>query len=182
MGFPGGSDNEESDWNAGDPEFDPYVGKISWRRAWLSTPVFLPGEFHGLRILAGCSPQGHKELDTTEWLMLSLFSLSLPVFLSSSNSVSHPVVSDSLRSHRLQDHQAPLSVGFSRQEYWSGLPHPSPGDLLDPGMEPGSPVLQADFLLFELQGRPWVSLSKLFTITNSQLLHLQVGIITLIAP
>ena len=42
-------------------------------------------------------------------------------------------------------HQAPLSVGFSRQEYWSGLPFPSPGDLPDPGIELGSPALQADF-------------------------------------
>ena len=44
------------------------------------------------------------------------------------------------------DHQAPLSVGFSRQEYWSGLPFPSPGDLPNPGVEPGSPALQADSL------------------------------------
>ena len=42
--------------------------------------------------------------------------------------------------------QAPLSMGFSRQEYWSGLPFPSPGDLLNPGTEPRSPVLQADSL------------------------------------
>ena len=46
--------------------------------------------------------------------------------------------------------QAPLSMGFSRQEYWSGLPFPSPGDLPDPGFEPGSPALQADDLLTEL--------------------------------
>ena len=44
-------------------------------------------------------------------------------------------------------HQAPLSMEFSRQEYWSGLPSPSPGDLLDPGNEPRSPTLQADSLL-----------------------------------
>ena len=43
-------------------------------------------------------------------------------------------------------HQAPLSVGFSRQDYWSGLPLPSPGDLPNPGMESGSPVLQVDSL------------------------------------
>ena len=43
-------------------------------------------------------------------------------------------------------HQAPLSMGFSRQEYWSGLPFPSPGDLLEQGMEPMSPVLQVDAL------------------------------------
>ena len=46
--------------------------------------------------------------------------------------------------------QAPLSVGFSRQEYWSGLPFPSPGDLPNPGIKPGSPALQADPLLTEL--------------------------------
>ena len=46
-------------------------------------------------------------------------------------------------------HQAPLSMGFPRQEYWSGLPFPSPGDLPNPGIEPGSPELQADSLLSE---------------------------------
>ena len=49
-------------------------------------------------------------------------------------------------------YQAPLSVGFSRQEYWSGLPFPSPGDLPDPGVEPGSPALQADALSSEPPG------------------------------
>ena len=46
--------------------------------------------------------------------------------------------------------QAPLSMGFSRQEYWSGLPFPSPEALHDPGIKPGSPVLQADSLPTEL--------------------------------
>ena len=44
---------------------------------------------------------------------------------------------------------APLSMGFSRQEYWNGLPFPSPGDLPSPGTEPRSPALQADALLSE---------------------------------
>ena len=51
-------------------------------------------------------------------------------------------------------HQAPLSMGFSRQEYWNGLPFPSPGDLPDPRIEPGSPALQADDLLTEVWGKP----------------------------
>ena len=46
-------------------------------------------------------------------------------------------------------YQAPQSMGFSRQEYWSGLPFPSPGDLPNPGIEPRSPALQADALLSE---------------------------------
>ena len=49
-------------------------------------------------------------------------------------------------------HQAPLSMGFSRQEYWSGLPFPSPGDLPDPGIEPRSPAFQADALPSEPPG------------------------------
>ena len=48
--------------------FDPWVGKIPWRRAWQPTPVFLPGEFYGQRSLLGYSPWGCKELDVTEWL------------------------------------------------------------------------------------------------------------------
>ena len=50
-------------------------------------------------------------------------------------------------------HQAPVSLGFSRQEHRSGLPFPSPGDLSNPGIEPVSPELQADFLLTELGGK-----------------------------
>ena len=50
-------------------------------------------------------------------------------------------------------YQVPPSMGFSRQECWSGLPFPSPGDLLDPGIEPGSPTLQADALPSEPPGK-----------------------------
>ena len=51
-------------------------------------------------------------------------------------------------------HQALLSMEFSRQEYWSGMPFPSPGDLPNPGIEPGSPALQADALPSEPPGKP----------------------------
>ena len=50
-------------------------------------------------------------------------------------------------------YQAPLSMEFSRQEYWSGSPFPSPGDLPKPGIEPGLPALQADALLSEPPGK-----------------------------
>ena len=46
--------------------FNPSVGNIPWRREWPSTPVFLPGEFHGQKSLVWCSPGGCKELDMTE--------------------------------------------------------------------------------------------------------------------
>jgi len=63
-------------------------------------------------------------------------------------------VSDSWLTPWTVAHQASLSMGFSRQEYWSGLPFPSPGDLPNPGIEPGSPVLQADRVLSEPPGKP----------------------------
>ena len=50
------------------PRFNPWVGKISWRRKWQPTPVFLARKSHGQRSLAGYSPWGRKELDMTEWL------------------------------------------------------------------------------------------------------------------
>ena len=55
--------------NAGDTRdsgFNPWVGKIPWRKAWQPTPVFLPGESHEQRTLAGFGPWVHKESDTTE--------------------------------------------------------------------------------------------------------------------
>ena len=57
-------------------------------------------------------------------------------------------------------HQAPPSMGFSRQEYGSGLPFPSPEDLPDPGIEPRSPALEADALTSEPPGKPDLSKVK----------------------
>ena len=70
--FAGGSEVKGSACNAGDlgsiPEFDPWVGKIPWRRKWQPTPIFLSGESHGRRNLVGYSPWGSKGSDTTERL------------------------------------------------------------------------------------------------------------------
>ena len=63
-------------------------------------------------------------------------------------------------------HQAPLSMRFSRQRYWSGLPFPSPGDLPNPGIEPGSPALPAYTLPTELQGKP-IGGYKIFYLIDS---------------
>ena len=57
-------------------------------------------------------------------------------------------------------HQAPLSMEFCRQEYWSGLPFPPPGDHPKTGIEPGSLALQADFLLSEPPGKPYICYGK----------------------
>ena len=56
-------------------------------------------------------------------------------------------------------YQAPLSMGFSRQEHWTGLPFPSPGDLPNPRMEPRSPALEADALTSEPPGKPYSYIS-----------------------
>ena len=57
-------------------------------------------------------------------------------------------------------HQAPLSVGFSRQEYWSGFPSPSPGELLDPGIEPMSSALAGGFFTTEAPRKPETALTE----------------------
>ena len=55
--------------------FDPWVRKIPWRRKWQPAPVFLPGEFHGQRSLAGYRPWGPKELDTTQHVCTHIYSI-----------------------------------------------------------------------------------------------------------
>ena len=75
LGFPGGTSGKEPACQCRTCKrrrFDSWVGKIARRRAWQSTPIFLPGESHGQRSLVGYSPRGHKESDMTEWLTLSL--------------------------------------------------------------------------------------------------------------
>ena len=59
----------------GRPGFDPWVGKIPWRRKWQPIPIFFPGESHGRRSLVGYSPRGRKESDTTERLHFHFFTL-----------------------------------------------------------------------------------------------------------
>ena len=66
MSFPGGSDGKVSAWQHRRPGFDPWVGKIPWRRKGQPIPVFLPGKFCGQRSLEGYSPWSRQELDTTE--------------------------------------------------------------------------------------------------------------------
>ena len=67
-------------------------------------------------------------------------------------------------------HKALLSIGFSRQEYWSGLPFPSPGGLPDPGIEPRSPTLQADALTSEPPGKSLINVRTLINLLkDSQL-------------
>ena len=75
---------------------------------------------------------------------------------------SRSIISDSLRFPWTVAHQAPPSLEFSMQEYWSELLFPYPGDLSDPGIKTGSPTLQADSLPSEPPGKhkPWIMGSK----------------------
>ena len=121
---PGGSDGKASAYNAylacGRHGFNPWVRKISRRRKWQPTPVFLPGKSHGWWNLVGCSPWGRKESDMTEQLHFHFKLLQSCSTLWTVWTVAG---------------QIPLSVGFSRQEYWSGVPYPPSGDLPNPGIE-----------------------------------------------
>ena len=84
-----------------------------WRRQWHSTPVLLPGKSHGQRSLVGCGPWGHSSQTR-----LSDFTFTFYFYALEKEMATH-----------------------SRQEHWSGLPFPSPEDLPDQGIEPGSPAL-----------------------------------------
>ena len=68
-GLPGASDSKEFSCQFRRPRFNPWVGKIPWRREWQPTSVLLPGEFHGQRSLVGYSPRDLKESDMTEQLI-----------------------------------------------------------------------------------------------------------------
>ena len=141
----------------GRPGFNPWVRKIPWRRKWQPTPVLLPGKSHGWRSLVGYS-LSCKESDTTERLHFTnpfCISLAIGVIIlcnpkynggRAANFCNSPcgcycLVAESCATPWTVAHQAPLSIGFSRQEHWSGLPFPSPGNLANPGTEPRSPAL-----------------------------------------
>ena len=141
----------------------------SLQLCWLFAAL-LPGKSHGWRSLVGCNPWGRKKLDMTEWLHFH-FSLSCigegngnPLqcaYLENPRDGGAWWAADygvaqsrtwlkrlSSGSSRTVAHRAPLSMGFSRQEYWSGLLCPSAGDLLDPRIKPTSltsPALAGGF-------------------------------------
>ena len=95
---------------------------------------------HRLKILQYCKIKGEREVK--------------PIYLSVKVKELFAQSCPTLCDPWTAAHQAPLSMGFFRQDYYSGLPFPSPGDLPDPGIEPGSSMLQADSLPSELPGKP----------------------------
>ena len=139
---------------------------MHWRRKWQPTPALLPGESQGRSSLVGCCLWGRTESDMTEVTQQQQQFLtiaeeergvSISSLLSGIESVSHSVVSNFLQPQGLQAHQPPLSMEFSKQEYCSWLPFPSPGDLPGPRIEPVTPVspsLQVDSLPTKSSGSP----------------------------
>ena len=113
-------------------EFDPYIGKISWRSKSQPTPVFLPEKSHRQRSLFGFSPWDHRTVGYN-WVQAHIQGY----LFSSIQLLSRVQLFATLRTVA---RQAPLSMGFFRQEYWSGLPFLSPRDLPGPEIEPGSPA------------------------------------------
>ena len=84
---PCGSDSKASCLQSGRPSFNPWVGKILWRRKWPPTPVLLPGKSHGRKSLVGYSPWGLKESDTTERLHFTSFTFIKRLFSSSFSAI-----------------------------------------------------------------------------------------------
>ena len=127
--------------NAGDPGsilgFNPWVGKIPWRRNWQPTPVFLPGESHGWRSMVGYSPRGHKELGMTEWLQFHFhfhfiaYKASAPVCM-----LSCFICAQLFVTLWTIAHEASLSMGFSRQDTGVGCHALLQGIFLTQGLEP----------------------------------------------
>jgi len=141
-------------------EFDPWIRKISWRRKWKPTLVFLPEKSHGQRSLAGYSPKGHKESDMSDWTCMharahththththtynatllshlkrmKIFHLQQHGWIWKAFALCMLSCVQLFVTPWAVDHQAPLSMGFSRQEYWSGLPFPTAEDPPNPGI------------------------------------------------
>ena len=160
------------------------VGKITWSRKWQLVSVFLPRKIPQTEEPGGLQSMG---LQSQAWLSTCQQQgqtlreeLAGPHSESSSEIArfpNNPPISKwsevkSLSRVQLFStpwtvaHQAPPSMGFSRQEYWSGLPIPSPRDLPDPGIESRSPALQADALTSEPPGKPKSPLNLLLTNSN----------------
>ena len=107
------------------PQFDPWVGKIHWRRGYSSiqkenTPVFWPGEFHGLY-----SPRDHKELGTTEWLSFTLSCFSTPNLLRVSTMKRCWVLSNAFCTSVETIISFFLSISVVCHTYWYTLVEPS---------------------------------------------------------
>ena len=134
----------------------PLFTFMHWRRKRQPTPVSLPGESQGRGSLVGCRLWGRTELDTTEATQQQQQQLKSPELASRFFTTSATWVALKINNQMqfLQNCKSIQSMDFSRPGYWNGQRIRSPAYLLDPGIEPGSPALQADSLSTELSGKP----------------------------
>ena len=98
------------------PRFDPWVGKISWKRAWQPTPLFLPREFHGQRSLVGYSPWGHNKWDTTKWLTLSPVFTTFTVYISIMSVTGISYTNICSKTPKTQKHNWMLTIFFKSKQ------------------------------------------------------------------
>ena len=143
----------------GDRGWESWMASLTqWTWIWATQ-----GDGKGQGSLVCCSPWGRKETDRT-WRLNNYNTVKRSNVPSDSTTTLREggggAVAKScptLVTPRTVARQAPLSTGFSRQEYWSGLPFPSPGDRPDPGIKPASPLspeLAGGFLTTEPPGKP----------------------------
>ena len=138
----------------------PWVRKIPWRREWQPTPIFLPGESHGQRSLAGYSPWGHRELDTTERLTLSLsfFTLQEALACPTSGSLHHLIWAyfqhlgkgrQNKQSQAKEASQAaipaPGDSDLLSLHWWGGNSHQTSGPCDGEGLRWKLPALESPF-------------------------------------
>ena len=147
LAFPGGLDGKESACNARDLGSS---GRSPGEGHWNPLQYPFLENLHGQRILEGYSPWGCKDSDTIEWLS------TVPFF-----KIPHGGGGDlvtklcpTLETPWTVAHQASVSMGFPRQEYWNGLSFPSPGDLPDPRIEPVSLDCREILYWLSHQGSP----------------------------
>ena len=143
LGFPGGPSFKEPTCKYRRPKrhrFNPWVGKIPWRKAKQPTPVFLPGESHGQRTVSGYF--SNTSVKFGSFRSVSVLVCRLLVNLLKVKLLSCFRLFATLWTVACQAPPS-MSKGFSKQKYWSGFPLPSPGNLPIPGIELGSPTSQA---------------------------------------
>ena len=129
------------------PGQHPGEGRAGRERSWVLVSLLISWQQP-----APCSSPTAPALETSNFLPVKPNWFRVSITSAKSVCVSCSVMSNSLQPHGAR--QAPLSMGFFRQEYWSGLPFPSPGDLPNQGIELRCPASQADSLLSEPPGKP----------------------------
>ena len=121
-----------------------WTGKMPWRRKWQPTPVFLPGKSHCVSVC---------------------ISIYLYTYICICALLSRSVMSNSLQPHGLQLARLLCPWGFSRPEYWNGLPCPPPGDLPNQGLKPGLPYCRWILYCLSHQGSPIIYVYTLIRVT-----------------